>query len=285
LGDGVLRIEGKDELDEKYFLSPKQHDRLAPPDLYDTKLFSLQSKEAADVKYKLMGIHRIHRKVVKLSLKCWENVGHIDGPFEHYLEAATRTHHEEEGGGLLAKFAVPELESYVRSIGSEEKATLKRMREAAHVRADPDAGIQEGVDVLVAELFARRQQTEDLERMVNQLLAAKQVDYQMAQAAAKMHATQRELIMDTLTVVGQEDIRIKTAREHFLEGHLKPKFSQRLSNESRRPRARYICFITRPGKRTDKMNKRHETDRLLHPDLDATVAKYVKEPKVGNIGL
>jgi hypothetical protein len=44
-------VEGEDELDAKHFLMPKQYGGLAPPGLYDTKLFSLQSKEAADVEY------------------------------------------------------------------------------------------------------------------------------------------------------------------------------------------------------------------------------------------
>ena len=45
LKNGELSKEGREELQEKYYLDPAQYEKLRPPRLDDTKLFKLGDKE------------------------------------------------------------------------------------------------------------------------------------------------------------------------------------------------------------------------------------------------
>ena len=68
----------------------------------------------------------------------------------------------------------------------------------------------------------------DLKRAEQEWL--RQADFVQAQLGNRLHATYKELMMDCLTLIGQEDLSIKAAREFGLLEHLTDKFKQVLKN-------------------------------------------------------
>ena len=58
LGDGKLLKEGAEKLRDKYYLSPRQFHRLAPPSVEGTKLHFLNNLEFGGLTEKLHHIHR-----------------------------------------------------------------------------------------------------------------------------------------------------------------------------------------------------------------------------------
>ena len=76
--EGELSKEGREELAEKYYLSPEQYEKLKPPRLDDTKLFRLGDKEFKVSRAgRLIVIHSKARDATKLSLALLEKVGFL----------------------------------------------------------------------------------------------------------------------------------------------------------------------------------------------------------------
>ena len=58
LGPGKLDKDGREAIKLKYFLSPRQFNRLAPPTLEDSKLYMINNMEFGGLSDRLLRIHR-----------------------------------------------------------------------------------------------------------------------------------------------------------------------------------------------------------------------------------
>lgn len=259
LSGGEMREEGRDDLDAKYYLGSKQFERLRPPTLYDGKLYTIQNKEVSAGNRAMLDIHKSHRKTVSVGLKSWEVTAKADAAVQEYLEAAVPTHGAPEEGPL-PEFTLPTHGDFCKD--DSQHAVDLRAKLAEGMRKDNGSKI----DSYAVELAALRHRVKVIEQMYGQLLVAKQIDYSMAQSAAGRHAVQRELTMDLLTLVGQEDLAIKRNRENTLKSFLSPRFNDVLKID---------------GKREENKRKRHYEDYMLHHDIDSLVTKESKASKVG----
>ena len=221
--DGNLLKEGAEKLRDKYFLSPKQFNRLNAPTLYDTKLHCIQDLEFKGLSEKLFKIHRDHRVVVKLSLKLWETIAASDTVFSSYEGVPT---HYSDGTeeGPLPDYTLPELKYFTDDESDFARGEVSRMIQLVE---DDSAGC---LPRMCTELYGRRQQVKFLTKMVLSLMESKQRDYDAANFAKKLHSQHKDLMMDTLTLMGQEDLAIKQAREFGLKEHLHPVFETALKS-------------------------------------------------------
>ena len=66
---------------------------------------------------------------------------------------------------------------------------------------------------MARELFAQRQRATHLHKLYTKLLEEKQKDFDAANLGKKLHEQRKEFVLDLLTMLGQEDLTIKEARE------------------------------------------------------------------------
>ena len=119
---------------------------------------------------------------------------------------------------------------------------------------------------MAAELWATRKQNMELRKVLGDIAHLKEQD-KGALAQAKERITKiKSLALDQMTLLGQVDVGIWGAREVSLERFLNPDFKKVLQNQNK----------YRGGDR----ETRHESNSLLHKDLDSMVARRSKESKV-----
>ena len=75
VGDGKLDHDGREELRNKYFLSEKQFQKLAQPDMVGTKLHMLEGFYFSGLSDRLLNIHRSQRNCGKILLRLFEISG------------------------------------------------------------------------------------------------------------------------------------------------------------------------------------------------------------------
>ena len=119
---------------------------------------------------------------------------------------------------------------------------------------------------LAAELWAERKKSQQLSDVMYDLAQAKEDDRTHIMQLKARVARIKELALDRTTLTGQVDIGIWSARELSLARFLNPEFKRVLHNQNR----------LKGGDRST----RHESNSLLHRDLDSMVARRSKETKV-----
>lgn len=119
---------------------------------------------------------------------------------------------------------------------------------------------------LAAELWAERKKSQQLADVMYDLAQMKEQDRSHIMQLKARVARIKELALDQTTLCGQVDIGIWGAREVSLARFLNPEFKRVLHNQNR----------LKGGDRST----RHESNSLLHKDLDSMVARRSKETKV-----
>ena len=237
MGDGHLLKEGADKLRDKYFLEPRKYNRLAPPTLFDTKLFSIQNMEFKGLSEKLLNIHRYvfvsiysvyngclyrdHRNVVKVVLKLWETIASSDKAMAEYTGVST--HYDNPDLGPLPEYTLPPARSFRLT-----EHEVFRSDVANVVTAVAEGEDQTDLHNFAKELVGRRAQVNHLEKLVKDLLGDKLKDFQVASLGQKLHNGYKEMVLDILTLLGQEDLNIKETRESKLQTYLTRGFTSAL---------------------------------------------------------
>ena len=212
---------------EKYYLPPAQYMKIFPKMLFDTKLSCIQDKEFQGIQDKLLTVHKDHRRMVTVFLKMWQTLGSCDEAIDSFTP--TPTHHEDPDHGPLPEYTIPNLGAYLQSEEGEEKVAENReIRVIRDSMVADDGG--KNAKLLAHEIYTLRKHRSYMESMINKLISNKQADFVQAQLGNRLHATYKELMMDCLTLMGQEDLSIKAAREFGLLEHLTDKFKQVLKN-------------------------------------------------------
>ena len=257
LKNGELTKEGREEMQDKYFLDPTQYETFRPPRLDDTKLFKLGDKEfLASRAGRLISLHTKTRDVAKLSLATLEEVGLAATESEAYKPALIY----DEDGEKLDRYKVDPVDLILNqperdSKAEETLATLKKQYSDKLTDLD-----------LAAELWAERRRARELEEVMHDLAEAKEQDRSHIGQLRNRIDKIKSLALDQTTLLGQVDIGIWGAREVTLERFLNPEFKRALHIQNR----------ARGG---DK-ETRHESNSLLHRDLDSMVTRRSKESKV-----
>ena len=81
LGRGNFDKEGREKMRDKYYLTVKQFENFAPPDLMGTKLHVLDGLDFSGLSSRLQTTHSKLREVVKVLLKNFQTVGELTSIF------------------------------------------------------------------------------------------------------------------------------------------------------------------------------------------------------------
>lgn len=81
LGRGKFDKEGREKMRDKYYLTVKQFEKFAPPDLMGTKLHVLDGLDFSGLSSRLQTTHSKLREVVKVLLKNFQTVGELTSIF------------------------------------------------------------------------------------------------------------------------------------------------------------------------------------------------------------
>ena len=122
---------------------------------------------------------------------------------------------------------------------------------------------------MAAELWAERRRAQELVEVMHDLVELKEKDRNHIEQLKARVTKIKELTLDQTVLLGQVDIGITNAREVTLEKFMNPEFKKVLHNQNK----------VRGG---DK-ETRHESNSLLHRDLDSMVSRRSKETKVNSI--
>ena len=224
LKNGELTKEGKEELQDKYYLDPAQYETFRPPRLEDTKLFKLGDKEfLASRAGRLISLHSKTRDVAKLSLATLEEVGMAATESEAYKPALIF----DENGVKLDRYKVNTVDLLLNQPEREDQAkeTLKVLKQQYN-------GKLSELD-LAAELWAERRRSQELEEVLLDLADTKEQDKNHIVQLKNRIGKIKSLALDQTTLLGQVDIGIWGAREVKLEGFLNPEFKRALHIQNR----------------------------------------------------
>lgn len=166
-------------MDAKYFLSPKQYGRLRPPLLSDSKWNNVQAKEAPAYRG-MLDIHKNHRKTVAVGLESCEVTAKANGAVQEYLAVDQATHDGTPEEGLIPGFTLPSHQDFYNDQSKHAVEVRKRIPENMK-----DNGAR--IDGYADELAALRMRNGSLERLLANVLDARQADCRIAQAAAERH--------------------------------------------------------------------------------------------------
>ena len=194
---------------------------------------------------------------MKVCLKLWESMAASDRAITDYR--GVPTHYADVEEGPLPEYTLPNLNAFL----DDESDHVEN--EVAEVIAYATKDKGKSIPTFARELCAERRRNAHLNRMVLALIENKQVDYGMAMATQKLHAQHKELALDLLTLMGQEDLSIKEARETKLKEHMTSGFESALKAS---------------GKQFEAKRKKDRSDKLFHHDLDSLVTKEAKADKV-----
>ena len=170
---------------------------------------------------KLYNIHREHRATVKVALKLWEGITATDKAINTY--SGTPTHYEKEEDGPLPEFTLPSLRSF-----EDDEQFQEHVNKVVTMIKDDQSG--KCIKGFIWELLTHHLRKQHTDQMFNTLLEAKHHDYAIANLGRKLQSQRKELVLDLLTLLGQEDLSIKEAREAKLTQYLTDKFQSVIKN-------------------------------------------------------
>jgi len=251
LGKGELDKEGREALRDKYFLSPEQYRKLAPPDLLSTKLHIVKSLDFGGLSGRLGLLHGKIRDVAKVLMKMFESYAGLDSTLKAYTNIAVRG----ESGHVADEFLFPSIVNYrsdeaVVSLGDYEKN-------------DPEFS-QENFDAMLVELKAQKNQMSDAyglyKRTLNLLLKSNAV----AVLGQELYDQSMTWVWDSLQLLGQTDVCLTKARESKYETFLQPGFRQEMQNNAKDP---------------ERRREKYSSNQLFSGNLDKEVAEHSKDNK------
>ena len=122
LGKGELDREGRELLRDKYYMSPEQYKKLAPPDLQNTKLHLVKFLDLSGLSGMLAGLHMKTRDVTKVLLYMFENMIGLSKEFETY----EGTDILNDDGVVAEEFSVNDISYYgvKESVVDEKKSPV-----------------------------------------------------------------------------------------------------------------------------------------------------------------
>ena len=109
LGRGKFDSDGRDKMRDKYYLSPDQYRKFAPPDLLGTKLHILEGLDFSGLSSRLHLAHVKLRDVVKVQLKQFQGLASLQPVFGE-LEVGSVL---DEDGNPVPDYELKPLSSYM----------------------------------------------------------------------------------------------------------------------------------------------------------------------------
>ena len=108
LGRGKFDSDGRDKMRDKYYLSPDQYRKFAPPDLLGTKLHILEGLDFSGLSSRLHLAHVKVRDVVKVQLKHFQGLAGLQPVFGELNIGAVL----DEAGNPATDYELNDLASY-----------------------------------------------------------------------------------------------------------------------------------------------------------------------------
>ena len=108
LGRGKFDSDGRDKMRDKYYLSPDQYRKFAPPDLLGTKLHILEGLDFSGLSSRLHLAHVKVRDVVKVQLKHFQGLAGLQPVFGELEIGAVL----DEAGNPAKDYELNDLASY-----------------------------------------------------------------------------------------------------------------------------------------------------------------------------
>ena len=260
VADGRMSAEAAKDFKEKYHVSDSIYERLAAPGLGSTKLFSVENRDFSGFYIRLLSLHNDFRGSLKFILKAYEMIASTS----HIAKFDRKDVFGPDGVSVSPAFAVASLEQYMSEL---DISTVQAPQEQADV-----------------ERLARYEQASanrmsHMESVINSLRSELHRANKLVEQSGKFHSGLDEILWAGLTRLGQQDIKIKEAREQDIKVYLSEgmKSALKSENKSRRSRA-----------------ERHKSDKLLSKDVDklvkqesstkSNINKVIRQPKSGRGG-
>lgn len=254
LGKGELDRDGRELLRDKYYLSPDQFKKLAPPDLLSTKLHLVKSLDFSGLSGMLGVLHSKTRDVTKVLLYMFENLVGLTKEFETY--EGVDVVDETESQNVAEDYLVKDLAHY-RSSDAKVPVFMK----------DTPVFNKENFDGLLAEARALTNRHDEFYEMYKRVLTSLVKSDGIARLAKETHIKSKEWAWDMLQLNGQADVFLTRTRESKYEDFLQPGFKAEMKNRSKDP---------------EKRREKFSSNKLFSKDLDKEVKEHSKDNRKVN---
>ena len=255
VADGRMSAEAAKDFKERYHVSDANYERLAAPGLGNTKLFSIENRDYSGFYIRLLSLHNDFRGSLKFILKAYELIASTS----HITKFDKKDAFGPDGTSVSPAFAVAGLEQYMSEL---DISTVQTPQEPADI-----------------ERLARYEQASanrmfHMESVITSLRSELHRANKMVEHSAKLHSGLDEILWAGLTRLGQQDIKIKEAREQNIKDYLSEGMRSALKSENKDRRSRA---------------QRHKSDKLLSKDVDklvkqeastkSNINKVIRQPK------
>ena len=210
LGRGKFDKEGREKMRDKYYLTVKQFEKFAPPDLMGTKLHVLDGLDFSGLSSRLQTTHSKLREVVKVLLKNFQTVGELTSIFGELqlgeVYNAQGELHPDYELSALEKYTAddPDNEGSLECTATNFKAIL--LENSALRRKDADTVIMYRSGILIVLLTII---VHIFRRCVEELDTAIRV----AGDGKLFFDKSKDLVWDSLQLVGQCDVYIRYCQQ------------------------------------------------------------------------
>ena len=194
LATGELDKDARKALSERYYLSEKQYEKLAAPDLSRTKLHLIKDMDFSGLSSKLQAVHGRTRDVVKVLLKATETFGETKKITDLYKVSDEDFMDTEGDSGRFV------YNNFIHEALLDEQQALEHAEDTV------------------------------LQAYHKHTMKVLKTSHETAMAAIDGLAEAFGLVFDSLQYAGQLDVAITKCRESKYEDFLQPSFKSELSS-------------------------------------------------------
>ena len=189
LGRGKFDSDGRDKMRDKYYLSPDQYRKFAPPDLLGTKLHILDGLDFSGLSSRLHLSHVKVRDVVKVQLKQFQGLAGLQSVFGDLEIGAVF----DEAGNPMKDYEVGDLASYA---ADDKEVIMPEFTEQNFER-------------LVKTNEALKRRNVDVDINYRRVLLELDSSMKVAEEGRKLFSVSKELAWDQLQLLGQADVYLR----------------------------------------------------------------------------